>query len=83
MDDEGLMHLFYDGLKEDVKNKLYKEDRPNTLDEFIAKAIYTLMTASTPASSRRRAITPRTREDTTSLTIKRSASLRAPRIGLT
>lgn len=40
MDDEGLMHLFYDELKEDVKNKLYKEDRPNTLDEFIAKAIY-------------------------------------------
>lgn len=39
MDDEGLIYLFYTGLKEDVKDKLYKEDRPDILDEFIAKAI--------------------------------------------
>ena len=39
MDDEGLMHLFYNGLKEDVKDEPYKEDRPDTLDESIVKAI--------------------------------------------
>lgn len=39
MDDEGLIYLFYDELKEDIKDKLYKEDQPDMLDEFIAKAI--------------------------------------------
>ena len=37
--DEGLMQLFYDGLKEEVKDELYKNDRPETLDEYIAMAI--------------------------------------------
>ena len=39
INEDGLMQLFYDGLKEDVKDELYKEDRPGTLDEYIAKAI--------------------------------------------
>jgi len=39
INEEGLMQLFYDGLKDDVKDELYKEDRPATLDEYIAKAI--------------------------------------------
>jgi hypothetical protein len=33
------MQLFYDGLKENVKDELYKVDRPDTLDEYIAIAI--------------------------------------------
>jgi hypothetical protein len=32
--------LFYNGLKEEVKDELYKVDRPNSLDEYIAKAIW-------------------------------------------
>jgi hypothetical protein len=33
------MQLFYNRLKEEVKDKLYKIDRPNTLDKYIAIAI--------------------------------------------
>ena len=39
INDEGLMQLFYDGLKEEVKDELYKVDRPETLDDYIAMAI--------------------------------------------
>ena len=39
MDDEGLIYLFYNRLKEDIKDELYKEDRLDTLNEFIVKAI--------------------------------------------
>jgi hypothetical protein len=34
------MQLFYNGLKEDVKDKLYKVDRPNSLNEYIGIAIW-------------------------------------------
>jgi retrotransposon gag protein/zinc knuckle protein len=34
-----LMGTFYEGLKEDVKDELYKEERPNTLAEYIAMAV--------------------------------------------
>ena len=33
------MQLFYDGLKDEVKDVLYEKDRPDTLDEYIAIAI--------------------------------------------
>ncbi len=33
------MQLFYNGLKEEVKDVFYNRDRPNTLDEYIAIAI--------------------------------------------
>jgi hypothetical protein len=33
------MQLFYNGLKEDVKDKLYKVDRLDLLDEYIGIAI--------------------------------------------
>jgi len=39
INDEGLMQLFYDGLKEEVKDELYKDDRPDSLDDYIAMAI--------------------------------------------
>ena len=39
INEEGLMQLFYDGLKEEVKDELYKQERPETLDEYIAMAI--------------------------------------------
>jgi hypothetical protein len=39
INEEGLMQLFYNGLKEEVKDELYKQDRPETLDEYIAMAI--------------------------------------------
>jgi hypothetical protein len=39
INDKGLMQLFYDGLKENVKDELYKVDRPDTLDEYITIAI--------------------------------------------
>jgi hypothetical protein len=39
INEEGLIQLFYNGLKDDVKDELYKEDRLTTLDEYIAKAI--------------------------------------------
>ncbi|AEO60856.1 hypothetical protein MYCTH_2129999 [Thermothelomyces thermophilus ATCC 42464] len=39
LNDEALMQLFYNGLKEKVKDELYKYDRPETLDEYIAQAI--------------------------------------------
>jgi hypothetical protein len=31
--------LFYNRLKEDVKDELYKVDRPNSLDKYISIAI--------------------------------------------
>ena len=31
--------MFYEGLKEEVKDELYKVNRPNTLDDYIAIAI--------------------------------------------
>ncbi|KAK4650901.1 hypothetical protein QC762_0114830 [Podospora pseudocomata] len=39
INDEGLMQLFYNGLKEEVKDELYKESRPDTIDKYIAMAI--------------------------------------------
>jgi hypothetical protein len=39
INNKGLMQLLYDSLKESVKDELYKVDRPDTLDEYIAIAI--------------------------------------------
>ena len=39
LNEEGLMQLFYNGLKEEVKDVLYDKDRPDTLDAYIAIAI--------------------------------------------
>jgi hypothetical protein len=39
INEEGLMQLFYDGLKEEVKDELYQKDRPETLDEYIGMAV--------------------------------------------
>ena len=39
INDKGLMQLFYDGLKDKVKDVLYEKDRPDTLDKYIAIAI--------------------------------------------
>ena len=39
INEEGLKKMFYDGLKEDVKDELYQKDQPDTLDEYIAMAI--------------------------------------------
>ena len=39
INDEGLIQLFYKGLKEEVKDELYRLDRPATLDEYIEIAI--------------------------------------------
>ena len=33
------MQTFYEGLKEEVKDELYKVDRPDSLNEYIAIAI--------------------------------------------
>ena len=33
------MQLFYDSFKEEVKDELYRKDRPETLNEYIAIAI--------------------------------------------
>ncbi|XP_044718681.1 retrotransposon gag protein [Hirsutella rhossiliensis] len=38
-DDEPLMSRFYDGLKEEVKDELYKENRPDNLSDYIAMAV--------------------------------------------
>jgi hypothetical protein len=38
-DDESQMELFYDGLREDVKDKLADKDRPDTFDKFVEMAI--------------------------------------------
>lgn len=38
-DDEPLMTVFYNGLKEEVKDELYKETIPKTLAEYIAMAV--------------------------------------------
>ena len=40
INDEGLMQLFYEGLKEEVKDKLYCLDRPAMLDEYIEIAMW-------------------------------------------
>ena len=39
LNEEGLIQLFYNGLKEEVKDMLYDKDRPDTLDVYIAIAI--------------------------------------------
>jgi hypothetical protein len=39
INDEGLMQLFYDGLKDEVKDELCKTDRPGSLDKYMAMAI--------------------------------------------
>ncbi|KAG7293497.1 hypothetical protein NEMBOFW57_003549 [Staphylotrichum longicolle] len=39
INEEGLIQLFYKGLKDEVKDELYKIDRPDTLNEYIAIAI--------------------------------------------
>ncbi len=33
------MELFYDRLRENVKDEIAKEDRPDTFDEFVSKII--------------------------------------------
>ncbi len=33
------MELFYDRLRENVKDKIAKEDRPDNFDEFVSKII--------------------------------------------
>ncbi|KAM5354848.1 hypothetical protein ACJ41O_001494 [Fusarium nematophilum] len=38
-EDEPLMEIFYQGLKDEVKDELYKADRPDTLTEYIAMAV--------------------------------------------
>lgn len=40
INEDRLISLFYNGLKADIKDELYKEDYPDTLDKYIAKAIY-------------------------------------------
>ena len=39
INDEGLIQLFYKGLKEEVKDELYRLNRPATLDKYIEIAI--------------------------------------------
>ena len=38
-DDEPLMAQFYKGLKDKVKDKLIKENRPNEFSEYVAMAV--------------------------------------------
>ncbi|KAG6145849.1 hypothetical protein E4U38_003759 [Claviceps purpurea] len=38
-EDDSQMELFYNGLREDVKDEIAKEDRPGTFDEFVSKVI--------------------------------------------
>lgn len=38
-DEDSQMELFYDGLRENVKDEIAKEDRPDNFDEFVSKAI--------------------------------------------
>jgi hypothetical protein len=38
-DDDPLMSIFYNGLKEEVKDELYKEDTPDSLSDYIAMAV--------------------------------------------
>src|SRR5690606_27974976 len=38
-DDEPLMSAFYEGLKEEVKDELYRDEEPNTLTKYIAMAV--------------------------------------------
>ncbi|KAK4173488.1 hypothetical protein QBC36DRAFT_313833 [Triangularia setosa] len=39
INDKGLIQLFYNGLKDEVKDELYREERPDTIDKYIAIAI--------------------------------------------
>ena len=39
LNEEGLIQLFYNSLKEEVKDVLYDKDRSDTLDVYIAIAI--------------------------------------------
>lgn len=36
---ESLMQMFYRGLKNSVKDELYKEDRPSSFDEYVNRAV--------------------------------------------
>ncbi|KAF4439736.1 hypothetical protein F53441_12505 [Fusarium austroafricanum] len=38
-DDDALMEIYYQGLKEEVKDELYKADRPDNMTEYVAMAI--------------------------------------------
>lgn len=38
-EDEVLMEIFYQGLKDEVKDELYKADRPDTLTEYVTMAV--------------------------------------------
>jgi hypothetical protein len=38
-DDNPLMSIFYEGLKEEVKDKLYRDEEPDTLTKYIAMAV--------------------------------------------
>ncbi len=38
-DEDSQMELFYDGLRENVKDEITKEDQPDTFDEFVSKII--------------------------------------------
>ena len=38
-DNEPLMEAFYDGLKDSVKDDLYKDDMPDSLDDYIEMAV--------------------------------------------
>jgi hypothetical protein len=38
-DDDALMEIYYRSLKEEVKDELYKADRPDTISEYITMAI--------------------------------------------
>ena len=38
-DDEPLMSAFYEGLKEEVKDELYRDEEPDTLTKYIAMAV--------------------------------------------
>ncbi|KAF4510676.1 hypothetical protein G6O67_002551 [Ophiocordyceps sinensis] len=38
-DNDAMIAVFYEGLKDDVKDEISKQDRPDTLAEFIAQAV--------------------------------------------
>ncbi|KAK1777265.1 hypothetical protein QBC45DRAFT_301017, partial [Copromyces sp. CBS 386.78] len=39
INDDGLIQLFYNGLKDRIKDDLYKEDRPKSIDAYMDQAI--------------------------------------------